>query len=221
MSASVFALALAKRAERRNRIKTEAGQRLHAPSDAVKQITQAALLALGDKAKETQSTFVVAYLSSNSTYYACGIPETIRDELTLALKKLSGKASVEWVAKSGVNLHAEMAILKYLKDNKVVADKAHFGGDLTVVCIGKPVCADCCGLMTKYNIVHGAVCGEGSKQGWAHPFSGAVFRGEKEADFTYQKPGKYSGSATMMNQDLRQVSSSSSSTSISSSSTSN
>jgi hypothetical protein len=164
----------------------------------------AARAALGAQANQTQSTFVVAYLQSRDAFLAFGIP--LNKRAALANNLGVQPDFVTWVPASGDgNLHGEMAIIRWLKDNDVVTDKSLLGGDLTVVCTGKPVCADCCGFMTKYGVVHGVSCGGGSDQGWRNPYSGAVFRGEEERDFTYQKASKYAGSATMLNPNPRRL----------------
>jgi len=195
---TVFSDALAKRAARRDQINTGAHRvATHTPNALTAQIDAAARAALGAHAGNTQSTFVVAYLQSRDAFLAFGIP--VNKRAALAQNFGLQPDDITWVAASGDgNLHGEMAIIKWLKDNDVITDKAQLGGNLTVVCTGKPVCADCCGFMTKYNVVHGVACGGGSNQGWRHPYTDAAFRGETEQDFVYQKASKYLGSASRL-----------------------
>ncbi len=196
MATPVLELAWRKRQERRARKDSEAGALLHVRNDLVDHLASCALMTLGQKANDTQSTFVVACLGDKKSYLAFGIPVDKRDQLAQNFG-LGSKDEIRWVTSGGeANLHGEMAIIRYLKKEKLVAEKANLGKSLTVVCVGKPVCADCCGFMTKYNIVHGTACGGGSNQGWRHPFSEAVFRGEERIDFTYQKSSKFVESAS-------------------------
>lgn len=203
MSSTIFLMAWNKRTDRRGRKNTQAGRELHADNETVNTIEEKGLLTLAGKEKSTNSTFVIAYLLSCDAWMAFGIPEDKRDQLALNLG-LTSRKSINFVPTgSSTNLHGEMAIIKWLIDNEHVANASSLGGDLTMVCVGKPICADCCGYMTKLGIVHGKVCGPGSSQGWAHPTTGAIFRGETLQDFTYQKSSKYLSSATYLNQNPR------------------
>jgi hypothetical protein len=196
---TVFSEAWNKRAARRDQINTNPNSAaIHTANNLTQAMDAAARATLGVQAQHTQSTFVLAYLRTKDAFLAFGIPTNKRAVLAQNLR-LDGPDYITWVPASGDgNLHGEMTIIRWLKDNGVVTDKSLLGGDLTIVCTGKPVCADCCGFMTKYNIVHGVQCGGGSDQGWRHPYTGAAFRGETEADFTYQKSSKYRGSATLL-----------------------
>lgn len=188
---TVWSDAKTKRTNRRN-----AGNNCLVVPPLVTHIDNLTRLAIGAAANNTQNTYVVAYLASQNLYMGVGIPQANRGALALQLG-----VNVNAIAFLGrdINLHAEMAVVRYVCTTFGI-NKANLAGDLTVVCTGKPVCADCCGWMTKHGIGHGPVCSpKGSSQGWMNPLTGATFRGEKDEDFTYSKPSKYKGSATYLN----------------------
>lgn len=185
---SIWSDARTKRTNRRN-----AGNSCLVVPPLVTQIDNQTRLAIGAAANNTQNTYVVAFLASQNRYFGLGIPLANRGALAQQLG-----VNVDDIAFLGrdTNLHAEMAVVRHVWETFNI-DKGALGGDLTVVCTGKPCCADCCGWMTKHGIDHGPVCSQtGSNQGWMHPLTGATFRGEKAEDFTYSKPSKYAGAAT-------------------------
>lgn len=175
----------------------------------VTQLDAAMNTALGSATSNTNNTYVLAYLNSQNLYIAVGIPVTNRATLMQTLNTslrpnpLLTSNDVCWLTRPN-NLHAEMAVVNHVCSTFNIG-KANLAGDLTVCCTGKGCCADCCGWMTRYRIDHGPVCNaKGSNQGWMHPLTGAVFRGNGN-EFTYQKAGKYESSATSLSPNPKRL----------------
>jgi len=188
--------AIDKRAARRALV----GQNGHLSNGTVATLAQAALVALGQAAHNTQLTFVVAQLTDPITnqVHLMGFGIPVPNRATLAQQLNTQLAAMEWVTTGGVaNLHGEMSVVRYCCNTYALA-KAQLAGNLHIACVGKPVCADCCGWMTRHAINHGVNCSAaGSSQGWTNPLTVANFRGE--TDLTYMKSSKYVGAATWLN----------------------
>lgn len=201
---TVWDQAKTKRTDRRNE-----GINCQVVPALVNQLNAAALLTLGTAANNTNNTYVVAKLvrpnQQGDVFLALGIPVANRGALVLNLNNtLNLQLQLNDIVFLGreTNLHAEMSVVRHVC-NTYQLNKGGLGnGTLTVACSGKPVCADCCGWMTRHGIHHGPNCSaDGSSQGWMHPITGATFRGESDADFTYMKSSKYQQSATQLNPD--------------------
>jgi hypothetical protein len=188
---SVWNNALVKRANRRAHANTP-----HAGNTTIMTaMIQAVQQVLGQQLQNTNNTYVLAYSHSFDVYVGVGIPVNRRAALAQQFGLAVG--DIPWLSANDVNLHAEMKVVRFFSEEvQNPLAKANLGGDVEIVCVGKPVCQDCCGWMTKHGIQHGPVCGGPSNQGWQNPLSGAVFRGEKSEDFTYMKPKKYKSAAT-------------------------
>jgi hypothetical protein len=201
-NATVWDMAKQKRANRRAWV----GDNGHLGNADVATIAAAAQQALGQTASNTQLTFVVARLvhpvTRQTHYMGFGIPVDKRPGLAQALH--TQVAAMDWVTTGGVpNLHGEMSIVKYCLGLGLT--KPQLGGALIIACVGKPVCADCCGWMPKHGISHGVNCShQGSDQGWTNPGTLANFRGESDDDFTYSKSSKYESAATWLNKNPKQ-----------------
>lgn len=151
-------------------------------------------------AGNTQSTMVVARYIPDGTYYGVGIPVMHRTGLNAAFGIGANDMIIRGYS-TDANLHAEMKVVRKVCEDKG-ENKGSLGGNLVIACIGKEVCADCCGWLTRYNINHGGThnCSrEGSNMGWRHPLTNANFRGEKEGQLQYTKSSKYVGTATAFN----------------------
>jgi hypothetical protein len=84
-------------------------------------------------------------------------------------------------------LHAETSIIRHATGG----DKSALLSDffyLEIACIGKGVCPDCSGFMTKYSIPHTTVRSNVASD-WVNPFSGAHFHGTDQ-NLQYRKAGK-------------------------------
>jgi hypothetical protein len=197
---SVWNSALAKRANRRGQAvdttaHAGAANAHNGNTQIMTDMIQAVRQALGQQLQNTNNTYVMAYSHGFDVFVGVGIPVNNRAALAQQLGLAVG--DVQWLSASDVNLHAEMKVVRFFcEEVQNPLAKANLGGDLEIVCVGKPVCQDCCGWMTKHGIPHGPVCGGPSNQGWQNPLSGAVFRGEKNQDFTYLKSKTYKSAAT-------------------------
>jgi hypothetical protein len=196
---TVFDQAKTKRTNRRALV----GANGHLSNGVVAALAAAATTAMGPAANNTQLTFVAAQLNHPVTgqVHLLGFGIPLANRPALALQLGTAVAAMDWVTTGGVaNLHGEMSVVRYCC--ALGLTKAQLAGNLFIACVGKPVCADCCGWMTRYNINHGVTCSHsGSSQGWANPLSGANFRGEDDSDFTYSKGSVYRGAATWMNKN--------------------
>lgn len=76
------------------------------------------------------------------------------------------------------NLHAEMAIIRWLNKNNV--GKHCLKDNLEIYCAGKGVCLDCSGWLTKHGIRHAPLSGAPSPTAWKNPITDSLFRASGE-----------------------------------------
>lgn len=77
------------------------------------------------------------------------------------------------------NLHAEMAIVQYICGKMGVA-KQNLRTLLEIYCVGKGVCLDCSGWLTKHGVVHAPLSGAPSPTGWKNPLTGALYKASED-----------------------------------------
>lgn len=74
------------------------------------------------------------------------------------------------------NLHAEMAIVQFVRNQLGVSKGLLPYCGLQIACIKKGVCPDCSGWMTRHNIPHTWRRENVAKLGWVHPLTGTFFK---------------------------------------------
>ncbi|HWB86072.1 MAG TPA: hypothetical protein VG675_18155 [Bryobacteraceae bacterium] len=115
------------------------------------------------------------------------------------LKFIKTLDQIVFITACVVNLHAEMAIVRYLHGKGVAKQDLKAGG-LEIYCSGKPVCTDCSGWMTRHGIPHQPVDGSPSPTGWRNPITDAIYKGAA-GDVEYTKASKYPATISDFNKN--------------------